>query len=73
MTKYTNVKVNISDGQKEKLQKALQDHAGGVSIRLGYEDLSGDDILALTKAQITKLTKAYQNNKGVTIKMRVPS
>ena len=63
-----NVKVNISEGQKQKLQSAL--HVGGpVSIRLGHEDLNGEDVLALTKAQVTKITKAYQGGKGVTIKM----
>ncbi|WAR02507.1 hypothetical protein MAR_009065, partial [Mya arenaria] len=40
-----------------------------VSIRLSHHDLNGGDVLALTKAQVTKLTKAYQNGKGVTIKM----
>ena len=66
--RYVNVKVNISEGQKQKLQTAL--HVGGpVSIRLGHEDLNGEDVLALTKAQVTKITKAYQGGKGVTIKM----
>ncbi|WAR03742.1 hypothetical protein MAR_010300 [Mya arenaria] len=65
---YTNVKVSISDGQKEKLKSALQS-GEAVSIRLSHHDLNGEDVLALTKAQVTKLTKAYQNGKGVTIKM----
>ena len=66
--RYVNVKVNISEGQKQKLQTALQ-VGGPVSIRLGHEDLNGEDVLALTNSQVTKITKAYQGGKGITIKM----
>ena len=67
-TRYENVKVNISEGQKQKLQSALQ-VGGPVSIRLGHEDLHGGDVLALTNSQVNKITKAYQGGKGITIKM----
>jgi hypothetical protein len=40
-----------------------------VAIRLSHKDISGEDVLALTQAQINKITKAYQSEKGVTIKM----
>ena len=63
-----NVKVNISEGQKKKLQTALQ-VGGPVSIRLGHEDLNGEDVLALTNSQVNKITKAYEGGKGITIKM----
>jgi len=66
--RYTNVKVHISEGQKEKLKNALQTSAS-VSIRLGYEDLNGDDVIALTNSQVNKVVKAYEAKKGVTIKM----
>ena len=62
--RYVNVKVNISEGQKQKLQSALQ-VGGPVSIRLGHEDLNGEDVLALTKAQVTKIAKAYESGKGL--------
>ena len=68
MTRYVNVKVNISDGQKEKIKKAAQSDTA-VSIRLTHEDLSGEHILALTKAQVNRMTKAYENGKGLTIKL----
>ena len=68
MNRYVNVKVNISEGQKKKLQTALQ-VGGPVSIRLGHEDLHGEDVLALTNSQVNKITKAYEGGKGVTIKM----
>ena len=38
-------------------------------IRLGYEDLCGSDVLALTNSQVNRMTKAYQVGKGITIKM----
>ena len=69
MTKYLNAKVNISEGQKEKIQHAIKANCSMVSIRLGYEDLKGSYILAVTESQAKKLAKAYENKKGVTIRM----
>ena len=69
MTRYTNVKVNILEGQKEKLQHAIKAHCSAVSIRLGQEDLEGEDILAVTNSQARKLTKALDNGRGITIRM----
>ena len=43
MTKYINAKVNISEGQKKKLQHAIKVNCSSVSIRLGHEDLKGND------------------------------
>ena len=69
MSKYINVKVNISEGQKEKLQHAVKANCSAVSIRLGHEDLQGNDILAVTNSQAKNITKAYKNGKGITIRM----
>ena len=69
MTKYVNVKVNTSEGQKEKLQRAIKASCSAVSIRLGHEDLQGNDILAVTSSQAKKLAKAHENGKGITIRM----
>ena len=69
MTKYINVKVNISERQKEKLQHAIKAGCSAVSIRLGHEDLQGNDILAVTNSQANKLAKAHENGKGITIRM----
>ena len=60
MTKYINTKVNISEGQKEKLQHAIKANCSAVSIRLGYEDLKGSDILAITESQAKKLAKVIR-------------
>ena len=69
MMRYTNVKVNISEWQKEKLQHAIKAGCPAVSIRLGHEDLQGNDILAVTNSQAKKLAKAHENGKGITIRM----
>ena len=69
MRKYVNVKVNISEEQKEKLQHAIKANCSTTSIPLGHEDLRGNDILAVTGSQAKKLAKAHENGKGITIRM----
>ena len=69
MTQYINVKVKISEWQKEKLQHALKANCPTISIRLNHEDLNGNDILAFTRSQAKKLTKAHEDGKGITIRM----
>ena len=64
-----SVKVNISEGQKDKLQHTTKAGCPEVSIRLGHEDLQGNDILAVTNSQAKKLAKANENGKGITIRM----
>ena len=66
--RYTTVNVHITDNQKDKIMKAVDNNAV-VSIRFRHEDLTGNDIVAFTKAQVKKIADAYENNKGVTIKM----
>ena len=69
MTKYINTKVNLSEGQKEKLQRAYKANCSPVSILLNHDDLKGNDVLAITKMQAKKLDKAYKNGTGVTIRL----
>ena len=69
MTRYINTKVNLSEGQKEKLQRAYKANCSPVSILLGHDDLKGNDVLAITKTQAKKLAKAYKNGTGATIRM----
>ena len=38
------------------------------SIRLGHEDLQGNDILVVTNSQAKKLAKAHENGRGITIR-----
>ena len=69
MTRYINVKVNLSEGQKEKLKHAFKAGCSAVSICLVHEDLQGNDIIAVTNSQAKKLAKAHENGKGITIRM----
>ena len=69
MTSYVNVKVKISEWQKEKLQHALKAGCPTISIRLDHEDLKGNDIMAITRSHAKNLAKAYENGKGKTIRM----
>ena len=66
--KYINVKLNISDNQKQKIKTALQNDKA-VSIRLNYDNLTGNDVLALTQGQINRIKEAYQDKKGVTLQL----
>ena len=66
--RYTTMKVHITDNQKDKIMKAVDDNTT-VSIRFRHEDLTGNDIVAFTKAQLERIANAYNDNKGVTIKM----
>ena len=67
MSKYINVKVNISEGQRRKLKAALENNVEKVSIQLDHEDFNGEDVLALTKTQINSMAKALRDGKGTRI------
>ena len=69
MTNYVNVKVKISEGQKEMVQHAIKASCSATIIRLGHKDLQGNDILVVTNSQAKKLAKAHENGKGITIRM----
>ena len=65
---YIKHNVNVSEGQKQKIQNAVKNKTT-VSIRLSKNDLNGDHMLLLTPSQINKIVKAKSLNAGVTIKM----
>ena len=69
MTHYTNVKMRISEGQKEKLKKAFESNRESITIRFKFSDLHGEDVIALTNSQLDTLVEAYEQKKGMTIKM----
>ena len=48
---YTNVKVNISVGQKEKLQRAFETGTQ-LSLHLSHSDLAGEHTIAVTQSQL---------------------
>ena len=69
MTHYTNVTMRISEGQKDKLKKAFESNYKSITIHLTFSDLHGEDVLAITNSQLDRLVKAYEEKKGMTIRM----
>lgn len=69
---YSKVKVNISEGQKKKLQQALKDERKTVTIRFSPEDLIGEHVIALTKKQIQEMLDGLQNKSPVTLVLTRP-
>ena len=69
MTNYTNVKVRISEGQKDKLQKAFESNCESITIRVTFTDMHGENVIATTKSQLDRLVKAYEAKKVMTIKI----
>ena len=61
--------MRISEGQKDKIKKAIESISKFITIRLGYTDLYGEDVIALTKSQVDRLVKVYEEKKGITIRM----
>jgi len=49
--------------QKQNSKRAME-NGEPVSIRRGYEDLCGSDILALRKSQVNRMRKVYNNKVG---------
>ena len=69
MNNYQKVKVKISQGQTDKIKKAIQNGIVA-SIKLSHQDLkNGENVLALTKTQLNKMTKAYTDGTGIVLKM----
>ena len=69
MTNNTNVKVRMSEGQKDKLKRAFESNCESMTIRLTFTDLHREDVIAITKSQLDRLMKAYKANIGMIIKM----
>ena len=69
MTTYTNLKVRISEALKDKLKKAFESNCESIAILLTSADLNGEDVIAITRSQRGILKKAYEANKGMTIKI----
>ena len=69
MTHYTNIKMWISEGQKDKIKKAFESNSKYIAIRFKCSDLYGEDVIALTKSQVDRLVEAYEEKKGLTIRM----
>ena len=69
MTRYTHFKMRISECQKDKLKKAFESNCESLTIRFKFSDLHGEDVIALTISQLDRLVEAYEEKKGMTIRM----
>ena len=69
MTQYTDVYVNISDTQREKLKRAIDAGCATTTLNLKNTNLRGEHKLALTNSQANKLQKAIERGKRVTFRM----
>ena len=63
--------MQISDGQKDKIKKAFETNSKSITIRFKYSDLNVEDVIALTKSQVDRLVEAYEEKKGMTIRMAI--
>ena len=69
MVNYTDIKVNISENQRNKIKTAIE-KGTGITIQFSIEDLKFENpshTLAFTKTQIDKLATALNEGKGVRI------
>ena len=61
--------MRVSEGQKEKIKKAFDTNSKYITIRFGLTDLYGEYVIALTKSQVDRLVEAYEERKGLKIRM----
>ena len=61
--------MRISERQNDKIKKAFESNSKSFTIRFKFSDLHGEDVIALTKSQVDILVEAYEENKGMTIRM----
>ena len=69
MTHYAHIKMRISEGQKDKIKKAFESNSKSIAIRFKFSDLYDEDVNTLTKSQVDRLVEAYEEKKGMTIRM----
>ena len=69
MTHYTNIKIRITESQKDKIKKAFESNSKSITIRLKCSDLYGGDVIALIKSQVDRLVEAYDEKKRLTIRV----
>ena len=61
--------MRISEEQKDKLKKAFESNCESIAVGLTSTDLNGEDVIAITKPQLSRLMKVYETKKCMAIKM----
>ena len=69
-TKYYPYKVNISQGQIDRLKRAIKNRSP-ISLRLINKDLAGNHQLLLTQRQINKIKKHMSQGVGMELRLSV--
>ena len=69
MTHYTNFKMRITEGQNDKIKRAFESNSKSITILYKFSDLYGEDDISLTNRQVDRLVEAYEEKKGLTIRM----
>ena len=64
MIHYTNIKMRISEGQKDKIKKAFESNNKSITIPFKFSDLHGEDVIALTKSQVDRLARHMKKRKA---------
>ena len=62
MRNYTNVKVRISEGKKLKITFVSKSHT--ITIRLKFEDLNGEQVIAIQNHNVVKWKKLIKPTKA---------
>ena len=57
---YANIKMRITEGQKDKIKKAFESNSKSITIRFKCSHLYGEDVIALTKSHVDRLVEAYE-------------
>ena len=55
--------------KKTNSRKSFKSNCESIAIRLKSSDLNGEDVIAFTKSQLSRLLKTYEANKDMSIKM----
>ena len=69
MNRYQKVKVNISLNLIKSRRRFKTEVLQTVNLKLSYQDLNREHVLALTKTQMNKIVKAYTNGTGVVLNL----
>ena len=64
MAHYVNIKMQISEGQKDNIKKAFESNSKSITIRFKFSDLYGEDFIALTKSQVYRVVEVYEERKA---------
>ena len=63
MTHYTNIKMQISDVQKDKIKKAFETNSKSTTIRFKFSHVHGEDVTALTNHKLTDYWRHMKKRK----------